>query len=571
MSRLLRVLVVVSMIPMVLACSRSKEAGDRSAEVTAAKKEVVKQTVPASCDNLVPPAISQFPAGFDYPQSATTLKGWVVPGGGDRMRYHAYCVFAGLNQLTNATPTWRTWGTSTQAFPFQYNPWQKSATEGAGEQAPRPSTLNAKNFANAAVAVGGINNPAPIYDAGAVPVIRDNPRYKPCLQRVPNTNYQTLKDGVNFESNGDIMVATVSYNKAALDNILGTSLYNAAYLDSKLPPTASSPSTTIPPMPPNSIVLKVMLWPVNGGGSTWTAVTALPIWDWDANKPGSSSDNQYAGYEMQNFWRRAVAISSGPVTTAEQKRVQFLFGVLDSNGNPMGPNTYNDAQLVGLDRFYSKKYTDGDLAALSDCDRAILDASAYWTYKRAFQAGDSLALIAMHVITKEQPDWTFQSAWWHPDALACPTATSRYCSDRPNTVPGGVTTYKNYMITTTYGTTQNAGNRNYYSPPGTKGPIWPVAYNPYIELAASHPITTNCMNCHHRAAWPPTTPGTKPDKGRVSTYLQTSPPNPNALEVYQTNNAVFNGLLMVDSMWAISDRGGYPTPGQAESAKAPQQ
>jgi len=219
MSRLLRVLVVVSMIPMVLACSRSKEAGDRSAEVTAAKKEVVKQTVPASCDNLVPPAISQFPAGFDYPQSATTLKGWVVPGGGDRMRYHAYCVFAGLNQLTNATPTWRTWGTSTQAFPFQYNPWQKSATEGAGEQAPRPSTLNAKNFANAAVAVGGINNPAPIYDAGAVPVIRDNPRYKPCLQRVPNTNYQTLKDGVNFESNGDIMVATVSYNKAALDNI----------------------------------------------------------------------------------------------------------------------------------------------------------------------------------------------------------------------------------------------------------------------------------------------------------------------------------------------------------------
>ena len=566
MTRLLRVLAVVSMFAVVLGCYRSKEdAGYGAGDKGASKKEVVKQAVPASCDNLTPPPNAQFPAGFDYPQSAATIQSWVTPGGGDRMRYHAYCLFAGLNQMISSTPTWRKWGTTTQAFPYQYNPWKPSATASAtgGEQpAARPTTLNAKNFANATVAVGAINNPAPIYDVGAVPPVMSNPRYKPCLAQVPNTNYYTLKDGVNFQSNGDIMVAVVPYNKAALDNILGTNLFNAANLDSKLPPAATSPSTSIPPMPAGSIVLKVMLWPVNGGGPTWTAVTALPIWDWEANKPGSQSDNQYAGYEMQNFWRRAVAVSSGPVTTTEQKRVQFLYGVLDSNGKPMGPNTYNDAQLVGLDRFYSKKYTDIDLNALSDCDRAILDASAYWTYKRAFQAGDSLALVAMHIITKEQPNWTFQSAWWHPDALACPRSNAnRYCGDRPNSVPGGDTIYKNYMITTTYGTTQHTGGSgNYYSPPGTKGPIWPVAYNPYIELAASHPITTNCMNCHHRAAWPPTTPGTKPDKGRFSTYLQTSPPNPNALEVYQTNNAIFNGLLMLDSMWAISDRAGYPAP-----------
>jgi hypothetical protein len=574
MLRLLRVVAVVSMIPVVLSCSRSREdSGYGPGAEGATKKEVVKQTAPTSCDNLVPPPIAQFPAGFDYPQTASTLQGWVQPGGGDRMRFHAYCLFAGLNQVSNSTPTWRAWDTSTQAFPYQYNPWKASATEGeaAGSepQTPRPVSLNAKNQANATVGVGAINNPAPIYSVNDA--IINNPRYASCVQQVPNTNYYNLKDGVNFQSNGDIMVATVSYNRAALDYILGTGLYDAAKLDALLPTSATSPSTSIPPFPSTSIVLKVMLWPVNGGGSTWTAVTPLPIWDWDANKPGSSSDNQYAGYEMQNLWRRAVAISSGPVTAPEQKRVQFLYGVLDSNGNPIGPNTYNDAQLVGLDRFYSKKYTDTDLAALSDCDRAILDASAYWTYKRAFQAGDSLALIAMHIITKEQSDWTFQSAWWHPDAQACTSgvASNRFCGDRPNTVPGGDTTYKNYMMTTTYGTTQQSGNRNYYAPPGTQGAIWPVAYNPYIELAASHPITTNCMNCHHRAAWPPTTPDTKPDKGRSSTYLQTSPPNPNALEVFQSNNGVFNGLLMLDSMWAVSDRAGYPVPGQGERAKAP--
>jgi len=571
MLRVLRVFSVLSMI-VVLGCSQPEDSGKGSTD-TGGPKPVVKQTAPASCDNLTPPPIAQFPAGFDYPQSASTIQGWVQPGGGDRMRYHAFCVFAGLNQMVDLTPTWRKWSTSTQAFPYQYNPWKPSATDLTGEQAQaaRPVTLNAKNQANGVVAAGAINNPAPIYSVNQAVI--NNPRYKQCLVQVPGTNYYNLKDGVNFESNGDIMIAAVSYNKAAIDNILGTGLYNAAILDSKLPPLATSPSNSIAQFPSTSIVLKVMLWPVAGGGATWTSVTALPVWDWDANKPGSSSDNQYAGYEMQKFWRRAAAVSSGPVTTSEQKRVQFLYGVLDSNGQPLGPNTYNDGQLVGLDRFYSKKYTDNDLAALSDCDRAILDASAYWTYNRAFQSGDSLALVAMHIVTKEQSNWTFQSAWWHPDALQCVSgiASNRFCGDRPNSVPGGDTTYKNYMMTTTYGTTQQPSGThpNRYSPPGTQGPVWPVAYNPYIELAASHPITTNCMNCHHRAAWPPTTPGTKPDKGRFSTYLQTSPPNPNALEVFQTNNAVFNGLTMVDSMWAVSDRAGYPKAGEAVPTKAP--
>jgi hypothetical protein len=40
-------------------------------------------------------------------------------------------------------------------------------------------------------------------------------------------------------------------------------------------------------------------------------------------------------------------------------------------------------------------------------------------------------------------------------------------------------------------------------------------------------------------------------------------PNPNALEVYQWTNAVFNGLVILDSMWAISDRAGYPASANA--------
>lgn len=533
----------------------------------------------SACANLVPPPESQFPTGFDYPQSASKIQSWLTDGGGSSMRNHAYCLFAGLNHVapTVKVPVWRTWATSTQAFPFQYNPWKSSATaagtpgapgEATAESVTRPVTLNAKNFANAEIGgVGAINNPAPVYGVNAA--VANNPRYKSCLSPIsgPVPNLYALKDGVHFQSNGDIMVAAVSYNAAALKNIASQGLANAAVLDRLLPASPSDPATTVKDFPASSIVLKVMLWPVSGGGSTWSEVTTLPVWSWEANKPGSPADGQYAGYEMQNLWTDAVAISSSRSSSPGPQRTTYLYGVRDSNFQPIGPNTY-DGQVVGLERFYNKKYLQPDLDALSDCDRAILDASAYWNYNRAFQSGDSLVMIAMHMMTKEQDDWTFQSAWWHPDALQC-ADNYRFCRDRPASVPGGDTTYQNYMMTTTYGKTQNPGADNYYAPPGTVRPVWPVAYNPYIELAASHPITTNCMNCHHRAAWPPVLEQHKPDRGRSSTYLQKSPANPNPLEIFKTAgppDPIFGGLTMVDSMWAVSDRAGYPLTEGAPSS-----
>jgi hypothetical protein len=87
-----------------------------------------------------------------------------------------------------------------------------------------------------------------------------------------------------------------------------------------------------------------------------------------------------------------------------------------------------------------------------------------------------------------------------------------------------------------------------YGVPATPGGTqWPIAYNPYIELAADHPIATNCMNCHHRAAWPH-----KDDE-----YLAAG--GPGALDIFAQNNPIiFDGRLSVDSLWSISDR--VPSP-----------
>jgi hypothetical protein len=530
------------------------------------KHSELKKAAATTCDTTTtPPPDSNFPKGFDYPQQ---VQAWVQTGNGERMRLHGWCLFAGLNQVfkPNGPLHWQTWKTSTQAFPYQYNPWKGSN----GAALPqRPSPLNARNLAHAKVGgVNAINNPAPKYPINSA-VAKKYPGCTESMGIKAHPDWFQLKDGVHMQSNGDIMVAGVIYNPAAIKNILGTNLYNAVNLNNQLPSSPTSAPNAIPWFPTSSIVLKPMFWPVQKGG-----FTALPVWDWDAHKPGSPADGKYAGYEIQPLWDHAVAITDLP-NPKTPPTIRYLYGVYDSDGkNLIGPVTYNNTaqisppafQVVSINDFYHRQLNATELSQLSTCDRALLDASAYWAYNRAFQPGDYIVLVAMHIMTKEQQDWTFQSLWYHPDADK--SDTCRYCQSRPTNLTDK--TFRHYLLTTTYGVTQQSpqGHSNYYRPPNTlpNAPIWPVAYNPYIELAASHPITTNCMNCHHRAAWPPFLPG-KPDEGRQSSYLQESPPNPNPLEVFQENNPIFNGLLTLDSMWAVSDRGGYPLSTKKGSAK----
>src|SRR5262249_34530340 len=207
----------------------SQEPGSKSQS----KRFERKGDAVTTCDmTTVPPPGSNFPKGYDYPQQ---VQQWVTPGMGGRVRLHGWCLFAGLNlqSTPNGPLLWQNWKTSTQAFPYQYNPWK-----GVGAAAlphGRPAPLNARNIANAKV--GGpnpINNPAPQYPINAA--VAKNPKYAACLQSMGNPahpDWYALKDGLHLESNGDIMVAGVIYNDDAFSNILKQYLYNAVVLDGK--------------------------------------------------------------------------------------------------------------------------------------------------------------------------------------------------------------------------------------------------------------------------------------------------------------------------------------------------
>ena len=463
------------------------------------------------------PAPRAVPAGFGYPQSPQTIAHWVQTRDAKAARAHGWGLFAALNTATAGVPVWQSWCTETQAF-------QQSAPAAPHDPTHGERPMRTFKLANGPTVPVGPNEPInfaihPVYPIpAAVLNNQQNPNVAQCVQPAGATSpIATLGNGPQFQNNGDIMVAGVIYNDAAYRWIRQQQLYDYATLNA-LQPKPPVLQTAIPAMPPGSIALKPMMWPVKA-----TGYTALPVWDDQA-----ADNNRYTGFEVQAQWPRAVAVTTaagGPATVP----VTYLNGVWegDAKGKPirlLPQNSYRNAPTVGIDRFY---HYQPQLASMNPCDRAILDASANYAYGRNFEQGDQLVLIAMHIMTKEQPSWTFQSLWWsdRPDQ-------GPYAADRP-ALPGAQGPWRQYLMTSTYG---------WPAVPG--GSTWPVAYNPYIELAADHPIRTNCMNCHHRAAWPET----------GDSYL-TKSGYPTALDVFsQGNPGIFNGKLKVDSLWSIADR-----------------
>lgn len=460
-------------------------------------------------------AIPPFPPNFDYPANPAVLTQAIDRGDVALLRRHGWYLWAGLNTLDAAgRPIWWDWPTSSQAFPYESPPPQAAALPSgtpppAAASRPRKG-LRAKNAANTPINLPAPWYPPPVVTAGAC---------------ATGSSREGLPDGERFQSNGDIMVAGVIYDADAYGWIQQSNLADARQLTTLW----KQGQRQIAPFPSRSIVLKPMYWPAKGDD-----LTALPVWD-PADWPVSYPD--YVGYER---WKRIVVIepSGKPVPAGMTAVSRYLFHVFESDQKtPLGP-FLKTGRVVSINDFYHQRIDAATLAAFSPGDRAILDASACWLYNRPFRAGDLLVSVAMHVITKEIPSWTLQSLWWHDRPNAGP-----YAKDRPDIPPAlAPGPWRHYLLTIEYGIESGPG-------------LLPVSFNPYIELAAAHPIATNCRNCHRRAAWPRGGAVTPPPRATAS-YLAAG--GPGALADLQSDNPVFNGLMLLDFQWAVSDRAGAP-------------
>jgi len=320
-------------------------------------------------------------------------------------------------------------------------------------------------------------------------------------------------DGAHVLFNGDIMIASESLSQDAY-NAIGDHKY---YLQS----TLNNFDKHVLPLPQTYIVTKHMYWPVPRG-----QVSAIPVWHRDFNKP---NDPSYQGYET---WRDFVAVDpSGKNRPGSRVTVEYLYNVFDPTGKQLGPIKAQNVLVHTMDEFYNHQVTEAEWSSFDEADKAIINAASYWAYNKPFGPGDYLMTIAMHINTKEIPSWAMQSVWWSDRPNARP-----YADDRPNLRklnPKGP--WKHYLLVDAYGI---ADSKN-------KDKL-PVATNPYIELV-THPVGTDCNNCHNRAGWP-----TAKDKYPRASYQ--NPDCPDLLAKLSPDSKCLKPLTLTDFQWIIPDR-----------------
>lgn len=163
--------------------------------------------------------------------------------------------------------------------------------------------------------------------------------------------------------------------------------------------------------------------------------------------------------------------------------MRAFYGIKQHDKVTDWPTTKTLAPVYGLERFYFHQVTQQDWDSFNDADKAILTSASYWLNNTAFEVGDYLVTVAMHINTKELPSWTLQSIWWS-DA----PNQGVYAANRPE-LPQAEGPWQHYLMTDSYAVPANA-----------KGEL-DIAVNPYIE-GVIHPVATSCRNCHVRAGWP---------------------------------------------------------------------
>lgn len=202
----------------------------------------------------------------------------------------------------------------------------------------------------------------------------------------------------------------------------------------------------------------------------------------------------------------------------------------------------SSARVVPLNRLFVYRLTGEDIAGIGESD--AIYKSALEVRDRPLKEGDFIALVGMHVGTKEIPNWFWATFWWHDDpTVTNPNKwTARQAEDRPAAIQG---VWRNYLMDVSFDMVEPKDEKG--------GPA--AVINPYGELEVQFPGTmlTNCTTCHIRAAYPSFInkatwgdPDTK-RRGNVAVYDNLR------LGYIAADDPIYRNLVKVDTLWSISD------------------
>jgi hypothetical protein len=295
--------------------------------------------------------------------------------------------------------------------------------------------------------------------------------------RQDGTGAVPARAGAHASAEAPVITRTF-YNDAAAQHIRRHRLQERASLErlrSQGPADEHLPGMrSVPLFPAEAIVLKTAWWPVAPQG-----LAPLPVWD-----PGLNAVRR--GGTDHTRWSRVVALDPipsalGPVGPAGSA------GTTGPARLEFAGRAFPAARRIPLDATYHV-VLDGPQAARLMRD-ARSNKAARLVLGRPLVAGDVLALVAVHLATREISNWIWVTLWWHdtPDA-------GGFAAGRP---AGLAAPWRHFLLDVAFDAVL----------PTTREGKPHISFNPWLEArfpdgGQGGGTVSNCLACHQRASYP---------------------------------------------------------------------
>jgi hypothetical protein len=390
--------------------------------------------------NLTPQPI-QFPG---FPVAASTINGWVSVGNQSAIRTHGWNIWAGLSAITSASqglPIYETWYSNTEVQ--QGPPVQAAAT--------RFTVLRSAGHPIHNFQVPEQLHHARLHTAGLA--------FVPAAAAPVDVHAQILVT-TQFDADYAQSVWSNTYQNPA-------TVWNLQANWGTITPVSAR---VIKPFAAPSISTKPVYQFVNGPRHN-NGLTTVKYWLGDLTTGPTHSTNR--AFPTPDTWNQCVVVNTGSAPNP-------------GNLTCFGTSTPASG-MVPVSKFYNYVLTAAE--ATNACAQLGLPSPC------AIQAGDYAILVAMHVSTRENDNWTWQTFWFNynqPFPYGAPPANV--------SAP-----FNSYAMCSGYSMTTRPPN----SPRGTNT----ECYNPYLETGLGPTVLgtkSNCMSCHMVASI-----GNNPNDGKA--------------------------------------------------------
>lgn len=429
---------------------------------------------------LPPPPVGSYPA------SPETLQQWIDTQDLAKIRAHGWDVWQSITQPAGESgyPVWETWYSGHELFDL--GPERTQGQRAGFRDFERPT-----QFHHLAAGAGS-RTPADRPET----VLAFN-RYSPSLA------HTIWRKGL--------------YQARTLNRI------NEAFDARGTPVGARLVSTSEGAVDAQAICLKPVFQFIDGQRPT-------PVPYWAGISPLTSTN---LANPEPHTWRQAVLVDpTGKLAPGSRHKVSF------------NAEYDYEATVVPLERFYYLRITQAEadnfsqFAAESGDDVGAGNLTDTNSVLSMVKAGNIALLTAMHVTTKENTNWTWQSFYWSPG--------ENRTNDDAGKPPALALPWSSYDMVTAYfmAVPDNA----------SEGRPW-IAFNPYLETNLEGTakmqggvgvswtgVDSNCMTCHRMAGWRENLNGPDPLTPPYVPSGFISPDDPH----------FFGGFTKLDFLWSLT-------------------